>query len=160
MVNKPKAIGTAAETAIVRWLQANGFPGAERRALRGNADAGDILVCPGVIAEVKAGKAAATASDHQVDQWLDETERERVNAGAEHALLVLRRTGVGPANAGRWWAVLDLRDTYDLINLTDDGFTATSVFPGEVTTRITLADAAQILRRAGYGDQDVQDGAA
>ena len=38
MTNRPKAIGTAAETAVVRYLAAHGFPAAERRALHGARD--------------------------------------------------------------------------------------------------------------------------
>ena len=33
MVNKPKRIGTAAETAVTRYARTNGFELAERRAL-------------------------------------------------------------------------------------------------------------------------------
>lgn len=33
-----------------------------------------------------------------------ETERERVNAGAQLGFLVLKRKGVGPARAGEWRA--------------------------------------------------------
>jgi hypothetical protein len=56
MTNRSKNIGTAAETAVVKAARAYGFPGAERRALHGSTDLGDILLCPGVIVEVKAGK--------------------------------------------------------------------------------------------------------
>jgi hypothetical protein len=82
VTNKPKAIGTRGETAIVNVLRAHGFGGAERRALAGSNDLGDILICPGVIAEVKWGKHAKTASLVDVSRWLRETERERANAGA------------------------------------------------------------------------------
>ena len=41
MTNRPKAIGTAAETAVVRYLAAHGFPAAERRALHGATDLGE-----------------------------------------------------------------------------------------------------------------------
>lgn len=45
MTNRPKAIGTAAETAVVRYLAAHGFPAAERRALHGATDHGGAR-CP------------------------------------------------------------------------------------------------------------------
>ncbi len=41
-MSKSKQKGTAAETAVVKYLKANGFPKAERRALQGNLDKGDI----------------------------------------------------------------------------------------------------------------------
>ena len=104
MASRPRDIGTKAETAVVRAAQRLGFPHAERRALRGRSDVGDILLCPGVVIEVKGGDMARRASDALVAKWLVETERERVNAGAEHAFLVVQRAGVGPRNAHQWHA--------------------------------------------------------
>ena len=103
-VSRPRDIGTKAETAVVRAAQSRGFPHAERRALRGRNDVGDILLCPGVIVEVKGGDMARKASDNLVASWLAETERERINANAEHAFLVVQRAGVGPRNAHHWRA--------------------------------------------------------
>jgi hypothetical protein len=148
-VNKPKAIGTAAETAVARYLQAHGFPHAERRALRGIEDAGDITGCPGVCVEVKGGDAAKNASDLLVSDWLAETEKERLNARADVGVLVLQRRGVGPANAGRWWAVMPV-GTVAVLRLT-------LVNPAPETwagppVRMHLADAVRLLRAAGYGD--------
>ena len=51
MTNRPKAIGTAAETAVVRYLAAHGFPAAERRALHGATDLGDITGTPQIVWE-------------------------------------------------------------------------------------------------------------
>ena len=62
MTGRPKDIGTAAETAVVRFLRDNGFPLAERRALHGSTDRGDITGTPGLVWEVKGGDAAKTAS--------------------------------------------------------------------------------------------------
>jgi hypothetical protein len=52
-VNPSKARGTAAETAVVRFLRGSGYPGAERRALAGTQDRGDIAGIPGLVIEVK-----------------------------------------------------------------------------------------------------------
>lgn len=147
MTNKPKAIGTFAETAVVRFLRASGFEHAERRALRGEHDAGDITGCPGLVFEVKGGKAAQTASDNDILAWLRETETERINANADHGLLVMQRKGVGPANAGRWWAVL----TIDTIRrLCGDPFYNSDYFGQPV--RMLLGQAVELLRAGGYGD--------
>ena len=43
MVTRSKDIGTRAEAAVVRYLCANGWANAERRALRGSADWGDVV---------------------------------------------------------------------------------------------------------------------
>lgn len=101
---KPKDIGTRAETAVVDYLHANGFPGAERRALRGAKDVGDVLVCPGIIAQVKGGKYAEKPRPGHLSKWLHDCEQQRVNAGAEHVWLVLKTARVGHANAGNWRA--------------------------------------------------------
>jgi hypothetical protein len=100
---RPKDIGTAGETAVVTFLRANGFGGAERRALRGTLDCGDITGCGPVVVEVKSGHAAETASDGLINAWLAETEAERKNADADVGVLVVKRKGKG--NAGDWWAI-------------------------------------------------------
>ena len=40
----------------VRWFRDHGFPQADRQPLRGNRDAGDLDLAPGVVVEVKAHK--------------------------------------------------------------------------------------------------------
>lgn len=100
-MTRPKDIGTQWETTVVRYLQSNGFPGAERRALSGSADKGDILVCPGVIAECKAW---TSFSDADVTEWWHETATEKKNANASVALLIVKRKGLigQPGNAWCW----------------------------------------------------------
>lgn len=143
MANRPKQIGTAAETAVIRAARPRGFPHADRLTLTGALDRGDVGLCPGVIVEVKGGAAAKDASDGMIDGWLVETERERVNAGAAVAFLVTQRAGVGPANAHRWWAWWRLGWLPDLV-----------VVPphDRFVIRMQLGDALQLLRGAGYGD--------
>lgn len=104
MTRRPKDIGTAAETAVVRAARCLGFPGADRLTLTGNKDRGDIGLCPGVILEVKGGEQARGASEVDIDRWLNETNTERRHAHADIALLVVQRRGVGAPNAHRWWA--------------------------------------------------------
>jgi hypothetical protein len=149
-MNKPKAIGTKAETAVARYLSANGFPYAEKRRPEGRRDRGDITGCPGVCIEVKGGDAAKYASDLLVADWLAETETERLNARADVGVLVLQRRGVGPANAGRWWAVLT---SHVVVRLTTSG---APLYPSDLTmpdvpAQMSLANAVLLLRWAGYG---------
>jgi len=147
MTNKPKRIGTAAETAVARFLQANGFPEAERRQLRGVLDAGDITGCRHVCIEVKGGEAAKSASDGDVVAWMKEVRVETLNADAAVGFLVMQRRAVGPKNAGRWWAVL----TVDTIRrLVGDPYYNTTYY--DQTVRMHLADAVHLLREGGYGD--------
>ena len=78
--------GTKFETAIVRYLNAEGFLGAERRALAGD-DCGDISGFPGWVIEAK--NCART----DLGAWVDEAEREQVNAGAEFGVVWHHRRG-------------------------------------------------------------------
>jgi hypothetical protein len=107
MSSKSKQIGTRTETMVVNYLKANGFPDAERRVLHGTADLGDILVCKGVIAQVKGGLAAENASDARLRQWYADTQEQRSNANATHAFLVVKRSGHGVTKIGGWWVVSD-----------------------------------------------------
>ena len=81
---KSKAKGTAAEREVVRYLQ-NWWPAAERRALSGNKDKGDVAGIPGVVVEVKA------AATQQLAGWFRETAAEQINAGAAFCMLVVKR---------------------------------------------------------------------
>lgn len=146
-MNRPKRIGRDAENAVAYYLRANGWPEVERRAQRGSKDAGDLTGTPGLCIEVKGGDAARYASDLLVADWLDETEKERVNARADIGMLVLQRRGVGPTNAGRWWAVMRLGD---MLALRDPSTPAEMRCTWPI--RLLLADAVQLLRAAGYGD--------
>lgn len=138
-------IGTYAETAVVRTAILRGFPFADRHALHGSRDTGDVGLCPGVVVEVKGGEAARSCSDLDVQNWLDQTHRERDNANAAVAFLVVQRRGVGAANAARWFAYWRLGWIADLSYC--QTFAAR-----HVVVRMTLGDALDLLRAAGYGD--------
>jgi len=114
VTNKSGNLGTAAESATVKAFKRAGFR-AKRLTLHGNKDVGDIDVgFDEVCVEVKGGHAAERASDKQVREWLVETEVERVNAGAEVGVLVLKRKGIGYDRAEEWWAVVDVHTLHRL----------------------------------------------
>lgn len=150
-MNKPKAIGTAAESAVVKAARRLGFPHAERVVLHGNLDQGDVRLTPGltagVVVEVKGGNAARDASDLQILSWLDETETERINARADVAFLVTQRRGVGPARAELWWAHMHVGRLLVL-----RGAIRTVIPADDAVVRMTLAAALAQLRATGYGD--------
>lgn len=83
-MTKSKAKGTKAESDVVRYLQ-QWWPAAERRALSGNKDKGDVAGIPGVVVEVKA------AQTQLLPKWRRETWAEMENAGAAHCILVVKR---------------------------------------------------------------------
>ena len=94
MTNRSKAKGTAHESAVVAFLRAHGFPHAERRALSGNVDKGDITgIGPRWVIECKAVREITLAA------FMDETETERVNAGADYGVAVVKRRGKNVAKA-------------------------------------------------------------
>lgn len=141
MKRRPKDIGTDAERAVVRYLKANGWPHAERRALRGNDDAGDITGTPGLCWEVKSRNRQVT--DTEIADWLAETDDERVNAGADLGVLVVRRPY---ANVRAWWAIVPLGVAAYL----NGPFNA--IEHDGPPVRVLLADVVDLLRAAGYGD--------
>ena len=82
-----KRKGTAWESAIVDYLRGSGAPHAERRALNGSKDRGDIAGIPGVVVEAKAGAKV------ELGVWLAEAEAERINDGAALAVVWHKRRG-------------------------------------------------------------------
>ena len=145
MTNKPRSIGTRGESAVVKFLRTNGFPAAERAALHGSADAGDITGTPGVCWEVKSGKAAEACADGDLATWLAQTETERQNRQADVGVLITKRKGAGHGNAGAWWAWLPLSQIFF-------GALTELAELERIPVRLTLADVTWLLRDAGYGD--------
>jgi hypothetical protein len=123
-MNPSKDKGTRAETAVTRYARGF-FPNAQRLPLHGSRDIGDVQLCPGVIIEVKAGKAAQTASLKRIRDWIAEMQTEVENAHAELGLLVTQRQGLGLSRVEDWecWTVEEvgmvtmrsLRDTLELL---------------------------------------------
>jgi hypothetical protein len=118
MANPSRDKGTAAETALVRWLNANGWPGADRAPLRGNKDTGDITGIPDMVVSVKM-----RGRDKPMDWpgWLRGVETMRLNAAwwspdgvtlnRPHGLLVVRRSG--HPDPGDWYAATTVRQWFD-----------------------------------------------
>ena len=138
MTNRSKNKGTAAESAVVKHARANGFPLAERLALRGSKDQGDVRLMANVHLEVKAGAAAESASDAQIAEWMDEADVEAGNADVRHCWLVTKRKGKG--KAGDWWAHLTV---YDLINWANS---YDPIYPCDIPVRLRFDDLLTLLR--------------
>lgn len=149
MSNPPRKKGTAAETAAVRWFRGNGFGHADRQPLRGGRDQGDLTLCPGVIAEIKSYRLpTGVPTRGQLDEWMRQTEAERVNAGASDAVLIVKRPGT--TDVGRWFAYVTAHALAELLN------TPTYRVQSPARTApvcMTVADLAVILRAAGWGDR-------
>lgn len=84
MSTRSKQRGTDTETKVVRYLIENGFPKAERRALKGVEDQGDVTGIEGVCIEIKGDRS------NKVSAWKAETVKEAAYARAGMYLLVVR----------------------------------------------------------------------
>ena len=106
MANPSKKKGTAWETALVEYLKLSGFPYAERRALCGTSDRGDVAGIPGVVLEAKAEKTIALST------YMDEVATEKQNANAQVGAAVIKRRNRGPGDS---YVVMPLSQFVDLI---------------------------------------------
>ena len=145
-VTRSKDIGTRAETQVVRFLAANGWPSAERRALHGSLDQGDVTGTPGLVWEVKGGEAAKCASDKLISAWFDEAQVEARNAGADYGFLVVQRR---QKNERDWWAVIGVCDLASLI--AEEPITYSSLH-----CRITLKQLVELLAGSGWTSGDTR----
>ncbi len=103
-MNRPKAKGTRAESAVAKHFRAAGIP-ADRTALAGNQDRGDLWVCGGrMVVEVKS--RAGLPSHAEIHRWYGEmtAEAERVPQ-CDIGVLIVKRPG--SARVGQWWAWFD-----------------------------------------------------
>lgn len=99
-MSKSKSKGTAAESAVVSFLRTRGWPHAERLALQGAHDRGDVTGTPGVVWEVK------NCAELDLAGWLHEAEVERENAHADHGLVVAKPVGIGTSRVASWYAAM------------------------------------------------------
>lgn len=102
-----KKKGTSAESAVVAYLRSRGFVQAERRALSGSQDCGDIAGIPGTVLEVKNCARTELAS------WVDEAEIEGENDRAEVAAVWHKRRGRG--SPGAWFVTMTGEQFTDLL---------------------------------------------
>jgi hypothetical protein len=93
MANPSKRKGTAWESQVVAYFRAHGQHFAERRALTGSADKGDVSGIPGVMIEAKAERQITLAA------YADEVKVQTANAGASIGVAVVKRRNRGPGDA-------------------------------------------------------------
>lgn len=151
MTRRPKDIGTELESWVADHAERHwAFPDAKRPGQRGSKDEGDIWLNRYAMLECKAGDAAMDASDAQIVAWLEETERERVNAGARFGALVVKRRHFGRTKIGlmpTWlWANVDPLGSVELgCRTSPDGNYLT------IPIRTTLDSALDIAARMTVG---------
>lgn len=99
-MSRSRAKGTRFEKELVDYLHAHGAPHAERRALAGNLDKGDITgIGPALCIEAK--NCART----ELAEWVDQARTEAQNAGADIPIVVHKRRG---KPTGRAYATVEL----------------------------------------------------
>jgi hypothetical protein len=106
-MSKQKQKGTAAETAVVRWLSGRKWNKIERRSLSGANDRGDITGIPKVVIEVK------NHSRMELAQWVRELEVEISNDKAETGVVIHKKRGT--TDVGEWYATLPVQRWFDLL---------------------------------------------
>lgn len=106
-MNKSKIKGTAFESRVVKYLVERGFIYAERRALQGTNDKGDVSGIPGVVIECKNQAQITLAA------WMDETLTEQANAKAPVAFCVFPRRN---RHIGQAYVVMTLDQAISLIS--------------------------------------------
>jgi predicted lipoprotein len=98
-MSKSRRVGTAWESAVVTYLRERGWPYAERRALAGSNDRGDIAGVVGVVIEAKSVARVELAA------FLDEAHVEAANDRADMGVVWLKRRGRTSAREG--YVVMD-----------------------------------------------------
>jgi hypothetical protein len=106
LVNRSKAKGTTWESAIVTYLNKNGWPLVERRTLSGANDKGDIAGVTDWALEAKAEKQISLAS------YMTEAEVEAKNAKTRFFAAIVKRRGKGTSEG---YVVMPLRVFVDLL---------------------------------------------
>ncbi len=136
--NKDK--GTRAETAVVRLARELGFPYAERRALTGGKDRGDITGIPGVVIQVK------DHAEWRILSWQTATLTQMIHDESNTCVLVVK---VPHKNVKKWDAYIPMYQfLYEAIEMA-------TAFGGNVEdgipwVRVDLETAFRWLKAAGY----------
>lgn len=98
-MSKAKDKGTKWERDTVSYLVGRGYDAAERRALAGVLDKGDVVGIPDTVIECKAEVA------FNFSGYMKELAAEMVNANAKYGAAVVKRPGKNVADA---YAVMPL----------------------------------------------------
>lgn len=112
MTNPSKQRGTRYEGEVADYFRRQGWVQAERRALAGANDMGDITGIPGVVIECKNHRT------HDLAGWVAELEVELGNAGCDIGLVAVRRRGT--ADRSRDYAVMPMHVAVRLLRIAED----------------------------------------
>jgi hypothetical protein len=103
-MSKQKQKGTKAESDVVKWGHKHGFFQADRLALTGSKDRGDVRITEAIMVQVKDGYTdRREPTDYLIGLWLDELGRQQRIGGYYIALLVHKRYGKADPDDWRWY---------------------------------------------------------
>jgi hypothetical protein len=100
-MTQPKQKGTAAETAVLRFLS-GWWPNVTRLAPAGAADCGDLDGVPELCVQVKNHRQMRLAD------WVDQASEQAERARKPYAVVIHKRVRKG--DPAEWYATLTLRD--------------------------------------------------
>ena len=113
MSNPQRRKGTAAEAAVVAHLR-NWWPDAERRALHGSQDLGDVILPRNIDLTIEIKNQRT----YNFPAWFKQMQDEQINAKTNRGLLIVKPNGVGVSQIGNWWAVMSLDQAIELLDET------------------------------------------
>lgn len=100
-------MGTAHESAIKLWLQAHGWPYADRRRLNGAADLGDLQLSERIPFIIEAKTAKKTTERATLGTFVKELEAEVINSKSEAGAVVFKK--VGTTDVGEFYALMPVK---------------------------------------------------
>ena len=107
-MSKAKQKGTAAETAVVKYLKEKGYKNCERRSLSGIHDRGDIAGINSVVIEVK------NHARMELSQWVSELLTEIKNDKAKTGVVIHKKRGT--TDVGEWYATMPVDIWVELLD--------------------------------------------
>lgn len=151
-MSRSRAKGTAWESCVVDFLQRSGATHAERRALNGAKDRGDIAGVQGVVIEAKS------CARIELGEWLKEANTEALNDGADLDVVWIKRRGKATADHG--YVVMD-GASFALL-LRSGGYIPETpgTVPGEPTHRTELVGSRRPEDRGGADRTAQADGSS
>lgn len=153
-MSKSKQKGTAYEREVLMFLRKHGV-NAERVALHGSRDEGDLRVIARGMRIVIECKDVRDAGPALIERWRDETDVERGNADADAAILVRHLPGNGQARRGADECQMTLRDLWRITGTTCPA-TFSVADPDDEWISVSLAQAARWLGGQEEAGEDAQ----
>lgn len=144
-MSKSKQKGSAYERAVLLYLRSRGV-NAERVALHGSRDEGDLRVIARGMRVVIECKDVRDVPPALIERWRDETDAERGNADADAAILVRHVPGNGSARRGADECQMTLRDLWRITGTTFPA-TFSVADPDDEWVTVSLAQVARWLGR-------------